>query len=174
MRSTSSALTFLTILSLFLCGERTFSQELELEVENVITISASDKPKGSGRFKEFYIDVKQGDTLSFDIKGKGGVNVGTLIELFPNDGFNTDYRTRNTAFHQQWTSDPLPACRMRVRIVAYRPYGALSVYVEKRNPTDKPAEGNGEIEKMTVEQLVARHRELIAELQKIANELARR
>jgi hypothetical protein len=46
--------------------------------------------------------------------------------------------------------------------------------VEKRNPTDKPAEVNGEIEKMTVEQLVARHRELIAELQKIANELARR
>lgn len=174
MRMTKMALWLLFLISGFCWEEGVFSQELELGEDNVITISASDKSKGSGRYKEFYMDVKQGDTLSFDIKGKGGVNVSTLIELFPNEGNNTTYYTRNLAYHQQWTSDPLPACRLRVRIVAYRPYGALSVYVEKRNPMDKPAESDGDIEKMTVAQLLARHRELVSELQKIATELGRR
>jgi len=174
MRITKLALWLLFVISAFSCGEGAFSQELELGEDNVITISASDKPKGVLRYKEFYIEVKQGDTLSFNIKGKSGVNVATSIELLPNEGSSNAYRSRPNEFHQHWTSEPLPACRMKVRILANRPYGALSVYVEKRNPLDKPAENNGDIEKMTVAQLLARHRELISELQEIASELASR
>lgn len=174
MRCLKIVLFLMPICATFLLNAKAFSQGLELGVENVITLTASDMPKGSGRYKDFYIDVNQGDTLTFDIKGKGGVDVGTMIELYPTESYNTEYRTRMPAYHQEWTSAPLPACKLKVRIIAYRPYGALSVYVEKQNPANKAGEANTDLQKMTVEQLLDRHRELVTQLQKIASELARR
>jgi hypothetical protein len=156
------------------------AQQLNFDEENVITITQNDGPKGTGRYKEFYMNVNQGDQLSFDIKGKSGVDVPTVVELYPIRSNITNYRTPRELTKQIWTSAPLPSCQLKIKIIAYPPYGPLSVVVKKSNPNNPPAQQPApaqrslEIEKMSKAELLQRHREILEELQRIAEEIAKR
>jgi len=152
------------------------AQSLALGTENVITITESDLKTGAGRrSKEFTLDVNQGDRLTFDIKGKNGVEVATAVELFATSSSQPDYITRQPAKKLNWTSPALPACRLKIRISAYSPYGLLSVWMSKENPNDIGAPAaTDEISKLSKDQLLQRHQALLEELQRIASELARR
>jgi hypothetical protein len=171
------------------------AQQLNFDEENVITITQNDGPKGTGRYKEFYMNVNQGDQLSFDIKGKSGVDVPTVVELYPIRSNITNYRTPRELTKQIWTSAPLPSCQLKIKIIAYPPYGPLSVVVKKSNPNNPPAQqpapaekmekpqassssgaaqSSLEIEKMSKAELLQRHREILEELQRIAEEIAKR
>jgi hypothetical protein len=157
------------------------SQDLELGAENIVTITENDKAVNSRRYKEFFLDVNQGDRLFFDIKGKNGVEVRTGVELYtPNTNY-TQFLSKSYEAHQEWLSEPLPACKLRIRITALRPYGGLSVFVEKRGADDTPAKENNksgitqqEMQGKTMAELLARHEELLEELKMIAREIARR
>ncbi len=165
-------------------------QELKLDTENVITITEKDGRRSAGRFKDFFLDVNQGDRLTFDIKGKGGVSVPTIVELYPTKSPITDFRSRNAENNLRWTSEPLPACKLTVRIIAYQPYGAITVFVTKSNPNDDSpstssssavvagadaiSDDQGDLGKMSKEQLLKKHQQLLMQLQRIASELARR
>jgi len=195
MRKLAAILNVMAIAILLTSVPSLNAQQLKLDEENVITITQSDGPKGTGRYKEFLMNVNQGDQLSFDIKGKGGVDVPTFIELYPTKSTVTNYRTPRELTKQIWTSAALPACQLRIKITAYPPYGALSVVIKKTNPSDPPkpdaapfdkkmkesspvpdssAQDSQDLRKMTKAELLERHKQLLDELQRIGKELERR
>ncbi|MBL8868721.1 MAG: hypothetical protein JNK90_02955 [Planctomycetaceae bacterium] len=176
------AILYLCIVALFVSiPSQARSQDLELGAENSVTITENDKVSNSKRYKEFFLDVNQGDRLFFDIKGKNGVEVRTSVELYtPNTNY-TQILSKSFEAHQEWLSEPLPACKLRVRIIAMRPYGGLSVFVEKRGSDGTSAKENNnvvitrqELQDKTTAELLARHEQLLEELKMIAQEIARR
>jgi hypothetical protein len=115
-----------------------------------------------------------------------------LIELYPTNSYRTEYRTQRPENHQIWTSQALPACKLKVRIIAFIPYGALSIFVKKTNPGDdsgsdshaentkkQPSLGTKTVKSIDLEnrskkELLELHDQLLSELQRIATELAKR
>jgi uncharacterized small protein (DUF1192 family) len=166
---------------LVMLSSNCFSQSLKLDEETLINITDQDMSRGIGRYKDFFVTVKQGDQLTFDVKGAGGVAVPTAVHLFETESVNSrNYSQISESL--QWTSKPLPTCKLKVRIVAYRPYGELSVYITRENPADarmkksaSPSdEGRADLSSMTIEELRIKLAKLRLEIETLEAEIAKR